>query len=304
MAPKPTEALVTTNQQQILEALNNTEKMEALAAQAKAITVSLITDGEFDIEDKKDRMSVKRIGRRVGRTAKDINDCGVAYLRDTKAAIKEVEKRKKWFGDQLAEVRASVEAPVKEWEGIRTAVDETMEIIQSMTRSLTGEETSKQLQALLDTVSATSLEVVPDKLDELALCVSTAAETITTRVAIATKQEVDAKELERLREQTQKDQNALAKQQADELDRLKKENEALRSGTIVPVAEPEQAPEPVAEPEPTPSADQSPEAPCASCVVLKALVRDMHEVVTVGDAAAWANNWEIFRNRMTELKVY
>jgi len=235
------EALVVTNEKQILEALTNNEAMTSLIDKAKAIATSLITQGDFDVEDPEHRAEIKRIGRRVGRTAKDINDCKVEYLRSTKAKIKLVEERGKRFVDELKIIRDSVDGPALKWEQDRKNVDIQMSEFGAIKLKASFSFDISELEDLMHRLEHTTKDVVEDKQAEYTISRDDVVAYVADRIARVIKIDEDAKELERLKDEK-------AKRDAEEIARLKTENQGLKDGTIKPpespveLAGPEEAP--------------------------------------------------------------
>jgi len=234
MAAKVSEALMLNDEQRILLALNDTDTMNTLATEVKAIVKDLIKEGQFDIEIEEHRAEVKRIGRRIGRTAKDIDDCGIAYLRDTKAKIKLVEDRKKWFRDELAIVRASVEKPVTEWEAKREEADNAIAWLNLQKTASVGMGL-EQLTISYNAIMTHPSVKAPEKQEAFFEALSSAKDCIIGRIEAV---KLAAKQTEEL--------EALRKEKADrdkaELDRLRnvvaKLPEMPQATIAVPVADP------------------------------------------------------------------
>ncbi len=273
MAAKASEALMVNDEKRVLLALNDTDMMNTLATEVKLIVKELIKEGQFDIENEEHRAEVKRIGRRIGRTAKDINDCGVEYLRDTKAKIKLVEERKKWFQDELAIVRASVEKPVTEWESKREEADKAIAWL-NLQKINSADMGMEQLQIVLKAILEQPQRVVPEKQDAYAEALQSTKDRILGRIEAVKLAVKQAEELEALRkEKAERDQI--------ELDRLRKVVEKL----------PEAAYEGRVDAMPTPAAPDPVAAPAAPAedrsdyiAELERLCIDLYNEFAKGDA--------------------
>ena len=294
------EALVVTAEKQVHLALKGDGDMDALILSAQTTARNLMTEGKFDITKAGDRTEIERLGRRVARTGKEVDDCGIAYLRSAKASIKLVEDRKKKFKEGMVELRTEIEVDVAKWKEDHAEVKADLERLMELKTGVTGVETFAQLQAMVFEVGDICKHTAPaDMANKFANACTDAVTFIGTAM--------DARKIIEDNEAVVETKRVIAdKAKDDELTALKAQLAASRQPTLQPASA---GVGPIVPPVVGGAgAVLPPIVPieplvCTKCAELTILSQNMRHIVAVANAETWVKDWETIDREMDRLAI-